>query len=233
MNSREAILNELKELNSSLLPDLGGTSMYVPEGYFSTLPERILARVNGANEELTVLSPLLAGISKQMPYSVPEGYFSQQEHRLDKTEFSLEAIPDRQRMNPYTVPAGYFEQLPERVMGKLATPKAKVVTMAPRRWMKMAVAAVLAGVIALSGYLYFEQKNAVTPVQSEAWVQKKLKGESDRDIEEFIKTTAPVQADNLAEAANSTTEVRHLLKDVSQKEIEAFLDEVPAEDVLN
>ena len=52
----------------------------VPAGYFDTLSDSILARVKAqpeqtATEELNVLSPLLAGISKSNLYEVPEGYF--------------------------------------------------------------------------------------------------------------------------------------------------------------
>jgi hypothetical protein len=52
----------------------------IPVGYFDTLSENILDKIKAqptqtATDELAVLSPLLAGISKTNVYEVPAGYF--------------------------------------------------------------------------------------------------------------------------------------------------------------
>jgi hypothetical protein len=53
----------------------------VPEGYFDLLPGLILEKIRamevGHEEEISSLSPLLAGMSRKMPMNVPEGYFSE------------------------------------------------------------------------------------------------------------------------------------------------------------
>jgi hypothetical protein len=54
----------------------------VPAGYFDTLSDSILAKVKAqpeqtVTEELSALSPLLAGISKSNVYEVPVGYFDE------------------------------------------------------------------------------------------------------------------------------------------------------------
>ena len=56
----------------------------VPEGYFEGLSANILQKIKtGENNEVVAemngLSPLIAGISKENVYSVPEGYFAQLE----------------------------------------------------------------------------------------------------------------------------------------------------------
>lgn len=53
----------------------------VPQGYFDTLSDSILSKIKAqqniqtATEELSELSPLLAGLSKANLYEVPAGYF--------------------------------------------------------------------------------------------------------------------------------------------------------------
>lgn len=54
----------------------------VPEGYFDGLAASIMNRVKaetatGAQEEIQALSPMLAGISRTMPFEVPRSYFDQ------------------------------------------------------------------------------------------------------------------------------------------------------------
>ena len=73
MKRNETILNELRELNSRL-PGVSENVFSVPKGYFDSLPERMLNRIRN-EEELQELSPLLAGLSRKMDYSVPNDYF--------------------------------------------------------------------------------------------------------------------------------------------------------------
>ncbi|MEO7728381.1 MAG: hypothetical protein ABIS45_14095, partial [Burkholderiales bacterium] len=49
----------------------------VPEGYFNSLPSVMLAKVKSMEQgdELKVIAPVLENISRQMPYSIPAGYF--------------------------------------------------------------------------------------------------------------------------------------------------------------
>jgi len=49
----------------------------VPEGYFDELPGIMLGKVKSlsAQHELETIAPALVGINRQMPYSIPAGYF--------------------------------------------------------------------------------------------------------------------------------------------------------------
>ena len=93
MAQRDYILQELREINSSLA-GIGQRPMYqVPTGYFDNLAGEIVKRVRAseaatASEELVHLSPMLNRISKTGPYSVPGGYFDSIEEKLAQIIFT-------------------------------------------------------------------------------------------------------------------------------------------------
>src|SRR3954463_14078072 len=195
MNTRNTIQDELKALNSELESYPHSLPYSVPEGYFNSLAESILRRVKAqdleASDEIAELSPLLSGLSKQMPFEVPADYFASNMDDLasisagDENSVILSLI-DKEM--PYEVPYGYFEQLPVAVMNRVAPKKAKVVSMARRGWMRVAAAAMVAGIITISGIFYFNRGREI-PVDNPQWVASKLKTVSDKELEEFVKTT--------------------------------------------
>lgn len=85
MRKAPAILNELGNISKTLseMPDKPVFS--VPDGYFKRFPELMLQKVNAMDmadaavtdpaQEIASLSPLLAGLSRDMPMKAPEGYF--------------------------------------------------------------------------------------------------------------------------------------------------------------
>lgn len=77
MTDRQAIKNELKELNSNLSSQEPRMPYHVPLGYFEGLAEQVLTRIRQeeAKDELGTLSPLLQQLAKKQPYSTPVGYF--------------------------------------------------------------------------------------------------------------------------------------------------------------
>src|SRR5206468_8946549 len=104
------------------------------------------------------LSPLLAGIPREMPYSVPAGYFSRTLEDLPALtgeEHASSILASIRKTMPYEVPSGYFEQLPGKILALLSRQQARVVPILSRKWMRMAVAAMVGGIICISGYTYF------------------------------------------------------------------------------
>ncbi len=237
MNTRDNIQDELNGLNSNLPSDSGQTPFSVPEGYFDGLAASVMAKIKAqppvsARSEIAELSPLLAGLSRNMPYSVPAGYFQTTVAELpiltaeDPPSAILSLV---ERVTPYAVPAHYFDNLPESVLNKIA-PKARVVPMIRRKWMRLA-AAVLTGVIALSGYFYFSHKSefdANKPIASQ------LKNVSIKELDAFINTTDITSSNTETVQVQSAAqmEVEKMLKDVSDKELDAFLRQMPADDLL-
>ena len=244
MNSWNAIQQELKDLGSSLPTTNNEQPVFtVPEGYFENFAASVLAKIKGqpalqAADELQSLSPVLAAIPKQTPYHVPENYFAHLATGLPAL-VNEEALPDllknHTKQMPYQVPAGYFDGLAAQVAAKVTRPKAKIVPISTR-FMRVAVAAALIGVVALASIFYFSGNGStLDPAKHPgAWVAQKLKNISDRDIEAFLKTTDTDSMSTEVAQKDSKADVKQLLHDVSNKELDAFLNEVPADnDVSN
>ena len=242
MSNRKHIQDELKELKTDLPIDQNGSPFAVPEGYFEGFADSVLSKIKGeqlqfAMDEIAQLSPLLAGISRRMPFSVPEAYFQETIEFLpvltsENEESLVLSFVDKEM--PYQVPSGYFLDLSGQVLDKISEPGGKVIPMGRRKWMRIAMAAIFAGIITISGIFYFNSKKDIS-VDNPEWVSKKVKNVSDREIEEFVKTTdvnstSPVTAQNIPV---KTSDVKRLLQDVSDKDINAFLDQVPTEDEVS
>lgn len=235
MNSRKHIQEELQALGSGL-PLPGVPVQQVPDGYFDRFAASVLARIRASEEsataELEALSPLLAGLSKQPPFHVPSGYFDGLQAEApawiagDSLPASLAALDRRM---PNAVPAGYFEGLSDSVLSRVADSGAKVVPMR-RAWMRMAAAAVVAGLMAVGGFAYFGGNSSGTAAPTTAWVEKGLKNVSDESLDEFIETADAVHENEIAQTPVHKAEVRTMMKDVSDNEMDAFLAQVPTDD---
>ncbi|HEU4471942.1 MAG TPA: hypothetical protein VFR58_12700 [Flavisolibacter sp.] len=234
MSSGNTINDELNGLNSALPGKPDGTPYAVPEGYFEGLASSVLAKIKGAGsslsmqEEINQLSPLLAGISRTMPYALPDGYFEQTASILplltaDENSSLLELAG---KGMPYEVPSGYFERLPQLILAKTGKPRGKVVSFG-KGWMRAIAAAVVAGAIAFSGLLYSGNDKTATPDNR---VAKELKMFSDVELDSFIRN-ADAQSNPTATRNRPARsgESKRLLKDVSDKELEAFLDQFPTD----
>jgi hypothetical protein len=238
MNSRTTIQEELKELNS-ILPPVKEPVFTVPDGYFENFSATVLSKIKGTDaasviDELAELSPVLAGLSKKMPFSVPENYFLSLANEvpvLIGNEKLPSILMDFGKKLPYQVPPGYFDGLPAQILAKATHKQAKVISINRSRWMKIAAAAMVIGVIALSSILYFNNSKAIDPAQQpEAWMAKKLKGFSDQALEEFVNKTDVNTNYQLAQTPAQTAEIRTMLKDISTSDLDDFLSAVPTDD---
>lgn len=238
-------MSELSDI-SSTLGNLSPQNLYVvPDGYFEGLPTQIINRIRAleaadAKEELEYLSPFLSNISRAMPYSVPVGFFQEfgdsvmqrlnenVNHQSSKEEIEslsplLSSLKDK---NPFSVPAGYFESLDTKGGKK----EAKVISITKHRWYRVAIAAAVIGIVAITGLLLINaEKTSV--FKPEAWVKKNVINKvSDEKIDEFVTLVAPNETQKTAEDNEAATqeEVKELMKDVSQKEIDEFLNDAIA-----
>jgi len=242
MTQSNNILQELKELNSTL----AGTSLpvpySVPAGYFDELPGRMLNMVKQlsqhSKDELAALSPLLSSLSKEMPFAVPAGYFesfdtsslTNSNHQSAKEE--LESISpvlnSISREMPYAVPAGYFDAI-------TTAPKrqpAKVVQLPSRNWKRYAVAAIFIGVIATTVVLVRNNEKVDPDTNAYTWVEKKMKKVSTAEIENFIELSDKTLPQNDLVANTKTNEVKEMIKDIPVNEIEAFLNDIPQDETV-
>lgn len=238
-------MKELADLGSVLASHDPQNIYAVPAGYFEGLADQILNRIkaleaNDAKEELSYLSPFLSNVSKEMPYSVPAGFFQDlsedvlkkiSEHEDYQTsEEEIEALSpllsSLKNKNPYSTPAGYFEKLENGVEKK----ETKIISITRRRWYRLSVAAVVIGIVAISGLAIFRSKQVDPNKNPQAWIEKNVdKKVSKEKIDEFVKlaeegsTNVTYEKDDVKH-----TEIKELMKDVPEKEIVDFLNDAVA-----
>jgi hypothetical protein len=243
MSQRANILEELKELESSLADQPVQPVFSVPDGYFENLAEKVLARIKALEagdpvEELDHLSPALNAISREMPYEVPAGYFAEMNERavaITENKTAKEELNELspllagiKKQMPYSVPQGYFDNLVPALR-----PMAKVVFISSRRWFKLAAAAVVTGVIVLAGFLYFNSRP--DPVNDPyAWVKKSIKKVDKTDIDEFVDlANQEITGINTTVSLPKTEEIKEMMKDVSDKELQEFLNDTKETESVN
>lgn len=247
MTPNNNILQELKELQSSLAGLAIQNTYSVPDGYFEGLAGQVLNRIkameaNNAADELNLLSPSLGNISKQLPYSVPVGYFDGLEDRMmqvvrESSDYQTSAeelesisplLSGLKKQMPYHVPQGYFENLATDINTESTKPETKIVSLRSRKWFRYAAAAVVAGIIAMAGFTFLGKDKVDAATNSHAWVEKNVKKVPTEKIEEFIQLTDEEKTakESIASIDNSKVQdVKELIKDVSEKEIQSLLND--------
>jgi hypothetical protein len=245
MTNRNPILNELVDLGSDLKDHNPQYIYAVPAGYFEGLADQILNRIkaleaSNAKDELKYLSPLLSNVSKEMPYKVPAGFFQDlsedvlkkisehEDHQTSEEEIETLSplLSSLKNKNPYSTPAGYFEKLKTGVEKK----ETKVISITRRRWYRLAIAAIVIGIIAISGLAIFRSKQVDPNKNPQAWIEKNVDKKVSKDkIDEFVKL-AEDESTNVAYEKDDVkhAEIKELMKDVPEKEIEAFLNDAVA-----
>lgn len=244
MAHQDNILRELLDLNSGLSTISRQNVYHAPVGYFDNLEGKIMNSIKAldainAAEELAFLSPLLSQTSKTNPYNVPVGYFDGLEKKLEAI-ISVEgqtATEEIESLSPllsslknkstYTVPEGYFEKVPVVNENAVTETKARVISITSRRWFRYAAAAIVIGVVATIGFIRFNNGKNIDPSEkSFAWIQKNMKKVSTDDINEFVELASAGSADMVK--VETKDEISNLLKDVSDKEIQDFLNDTQA-----
>lgn len=239
------ILNELEAISREVAQIGRGLPYTVPAGYFESLPGQLLEKVKAAEaaatspqEELAGLSPLLAGLSRKLPFAAPAGYFSELTEQVVSGAQAIEFVNEElENLSPlmsglkdkqvYSVPAGYFEGLPAQVLRRAqqAVPARVVSLGTSRRMMHYAVAAVVAGIIALATWWLVSPAGTGLPDALATNVDKIPEDELQDYLEE--QTAAVLPADQLA--VNSRPELddsdmHDLLQHVSDEEIQKYLE---------
>ncbi|RYF86835.1 MAG: hypothetical protein EON98_02470 [Chitinophagaceae bacterium] len=134
------------------------------------------------------------------------------------------------------------------ILQKVTRPKAKVVPLFARTWMRVASAAVVTGALFFGGYqlLGHKQEDPAIAVQQPVTdssqnqlvahnakpFEKAIKQASTKELEDFIDAVQvnPGKAAKTATKDQDKTEVENLLKDVSVSEMESFLSALPTAD---
>lgn len=245
MTTRSTILNELANLGSVLANHDPKNIYAVPAGYFEGLADQILNRIKAleatnGKEELSYLSPFLSDASKELPYLVPAGFFQNlsedvlkkisehEDHQTSEEEIETLSplLSSLKNKNPYSAPAGYFEKFETGIEKK----ETKIISITKRRWYRLAVAAVVIGIVAISGLAIFRSKQVDPNKNPQAWIEKNVDKKVSKDkIDEFVKL-AEDESINVAFEKDDVklAEIKELMKDVPEKEIEDFLNDAIA-----
>ena len=253
MAQNSNILQELAELKSTLA-ELNPHSTYeVPTGYFEGLADQVLNRIKALEatslqDELRHLSPLLSQLSKGMPYAVPEGYFEGLEFQVVSGAFERTGAPAGQSVQeelesispmlsgivkqmPFSVPQGYFENLAP-VRSDIVTREipartvTKVVSITRRNRFRFAAAAMIAGILVLSGLFYFGvgvNKNSFARYEKK--LDKEIKTTSDKELADFVQQFTIAGLNGEEHVANSKVDAKDFLKDVPESELKEFLQD--------
>ncbi len=251
MAQNNNILQELSELNSSLANVASQNVYTVPSGYFDGLASQVLNRIRALEatnvvDETGFLSPALNNVSRKMPYAVPAGYFeglteqaletvresSNHQTAEEEIESLSQLLSGLKKQIPYSVPEGYFDQL----VVVPVTKEIKVVSITHRKWFKYAAAAVVSGIIVLSGILFLtgNRKDAADKIFAQVKKDVMKMDETQKDnLIDFIdagmngKETAEVNTDN------KSKEIKELLQGVSDEELKDFQEQTEdLQDVL-
>ncbi len=160
MKNSNEILNELNDISPALAKLEKVNVFSVPEGYFIGLDEKIATTVFLQQDKKTTFQ------------KVPEGYFDSLSSRiLSKVKTETESSDDEiksispalhylKEENVFDVPEGYFNDLSSKILSSIKVEKAKVVSLnSARKWWKYAAAAIVAGIVTIFSFQFFNNQN--------------------------------------------------------------------------
>lgn len=242
MNRNIDILNELREI-SPVLAEISPVNVFtVPEGYFDQLAVEILLK----KEPVAENGSLLSG-SKSQAFSVPGGYFEGLAGSI-MNRIKTEPVTDAReeisilspmlagisREMPYQVPRSYFDNLAGRILDQRQEAKVVSITAARRslvpRWMRVAAAACIAGLLMFGIYRIGAGKPGATVTTTTAManmpsredvknfdLEQELSKLSGDDINKYLCETGAV-------ACNEPKKDDELNKEISEISDEALND---------
>jgi hypothetical protein len=206
MNRRKEITDELKDIAPLLLGVDFQAPYEVPAGYFENLPEQVMLRIRlesaaSAKEELEIISPFLSGLSKKMPYTAPDGYF-------DTLTPGIRGTQNENRE-------------PARVIKMFQ----------PRKTFRLAAAAVTVGIIGIAAWLFIHKpSDNLYATKTDTEIQKELKNKvseiSENELANFVEANANISyTDSTGTAEIGEEDVKLMLADIPDKELEQYLDQ--------
>lgn len=246
MNPRKEILDELQNISPLLaqIPEVSVLS--VPENYFNQLSENIFTRIF-QEEEANETTPAFTGIPS-LNQQAPEGYFANLSNQiLNKIKSNVVAKEDElaefplllsiKKENIFSVPESYFENLSRVILEKtIETTPAKVIPIhtgkvvsMKRRWIKIAAAAVITGVIGVSSFFMINDADKNQP----AYVLAAKEYPTAQKINAGINSLSDDAIIDYLESNGNILDNETLIKDVDTKGLPAMEDYLMDENTLN
>jgi hypothetical protein len=225
MAQKEEILNELKSV-SPFLTGIGNANLYtVPADYFEGLPAQLLNFIQTENLQFG---------NKTNSFKMPEGFF---DHFADTV---LEKVKAQQKKdihaelediapllntiskkNIYSVPENYFEKTEANIL-KPQKQNAKVVSFTiARKWLNYAAAAMVAGILVSSAFLFTDKKSSYD-------FSNEVNKISDDELQNYIDNNAHTVTLGDETELNSSSklpEIDEHLQSISDEELQQYLNE--------
>lgn len=202
----------------------------VPDRYFDTLPDRILAWVLAHENTISsehVPNQYFENLSDQIIAAIHENEETQKEKDNFKVEFPiLHSLKDKQVLK---VPAGYFEKLTSSVVEKQKINKSAPIISLTTKWWKYAAAAVLGGFMLVGALQFYNPSSlktnsdviASSQYKTEEDINKGIASLTDDDIIAYLENHGNITDNNL------------LTTDVNVKELPSVEDYLINENALN
>ena len=196
------MLDNIKENVEEYVPVTSVPNFSLPEGYFSNLSDNILASIkkDEIKQELQIIAPTLASISNTLPYQVSSSYFDN-----------------------FTANHNQFSKNHKEA-------KVVSITLYKRKWFQIAVAASIAGLIAISGY--FANNNTSSSINTYASyksvdVQGSARKVSDDDLEKYLNNNDNLTSntDIIIGDENEDLNPKQEIESVSDNELKQYLKE--------
>ena len=192
-------------------------------------------------QELNELKSNLGAIDSKKLYSVPVGYFdelaSQVLNRIKAIEAATQTpkeelenlsplLSSLNKEMPFAVPKGYFEGLSSPTNPNKNKQATKIFSITNRKWFRYAAAAVVIGIVTLTGFLLLgdEKEPGVKALAKLSRDIKKMDETQKDNLMDFVD--AGMSGQETAQANPATnSEVKKLLQGISEEELTDFQEQ--------
>jgi hypothetical protein len=233
METSREILTELKEIAPGIVRNgLSRVPFAVPAGYFEGFAEILMKRINmegsseiSSKEEISGISPLLAGLQKKNPYQAPEGYFETWKTKIPASSLGssisgAENYPSKLVAITTRKPQSNAVSYQQGSIGS----KTKHLSILPRV-IRYAVAACLVGLLGITIYNVTNRSN-MDPLHGLTTV-------SDQDMANYLDAGdihwTPGIAPETASVDFTDNDIHALFSNVSDAELLAYTPSLPLE----
>lgn len=239
MKSSTEILNELNAI-SPALAEIDKVNVFsVPEGYFIGLEEKIATTVFLQQDKKTTFQ------------KVPEGYFESLSSKIlskikekESAEEEIKSISPAlhylKEENVFDIPEGYFDELSSKILSRIKGEKTKIVSITSgRKWWKYAAAAVVAGIITIFSFIFFNNqnqdaaKNNLASSGMPAYMQLAAQYKTTTEINQGIASLSDDEIAKYLEKNTNILDDEDLIKNTDTKELPTPDDYLIDDNALN
>lgn len=208
MMNEENINPFLTTLKSQLGKEYTDLYTQPPVGYFENLDKTILNKLYDDPQQELANYPLLASVTKEMPY------------KKEMSSFDLEKVAFFHGIDtPYKTPEHYFEKFENSVLKTInSKPKAKTILL-KSKWYQIAAAAILVAFISIN--IYQNENNSEILITQHDDSISVMKNIGNNELDSFIDDSDPL----ISHVATANIDKTDFFKDINTQDLKKFLTE--------